>query len=241
MKRILTICLVSLLAFTSCDVVKSIYSEPSESDVLYALTKLMDSSALKAITKMKAVNDKGIGGLLPEELQPVLAGLQATGAIKDLDKVEGTLKNVSGVVVSESGDLMKDAIRQVKFKDAVSIVLGGKDAATAVLKQAMYTSVKQRYSEKISAELTKADPSIEQYWPAAAGTYNLFAKKKVDSNLSDFIAERSVDLLFSSMGAEEGKYRDNIPSVGDQVVSKVFDFYRNRQNGGENQIGGIKF
>lgn len=232
MKKLVLLLVISVFGFTSCGSLGSLFDEPSEAEVLYALRQLLDSSALDAIATLRDLNQQGIGGLLPEEIQPVFETLKLTGAIDDIDKVENTLKDVSATVVDESGIIMKDAVSQVKFTDAISIVLGGKDAATQVLRNAMYTSVKNRYSSKIDTKLQEVDPQILNYWKIGSSAYNLLGKEKVDADLSDFIAERSVDLLFSSMGAKEAEYRENIPSLGDQVVTKVFDYYRNRERMG---------
>lgn len=235
MKRFFSILMISVFSFTSCDTAGILFGEPSAAEVQYALQKLLNSSALDALVKLKAINDEGFGGVLPEELQPVLSTLRATGAIEDLDKVENTLKNVSLDVLNESGDIMKETISELSFTDGVAIVLGGKDAATQVLRENMYTVVKNRYSSKLENELVNVSPEIMNYWQMGSSAYNLLAgsDKKVSGSLPDFVAERSVDLLFSSMGAAEADYRSNIERIGDSVVSKVFNYYENNgQNSG---------
>lgn len=235
MKKYFALILISTFSLVSCGSLGSLFEEPSAAEVEYALQKLLNNSALKALTTLRDVNQQGFGGLLPEELQPIFSTLQATGAIKDIDKIENTLKNVSADVLSESSSLMKETISQLSFTDGVAVVLGGKDAATQVLRDAMYNSVKNRYSSKLEAELMKVEPEILNYWPIATSAYNLLSNsdKKVQGSMPDFLAERSVDLLFTSMGAAEADNRSNIERIGDSVVTKVFDYYRNRQQGRE--------
>ncbi|MBX2845193.1 MAG: DUF4197 domain-containing protein [Saprospiraceae bacterium] len=228
MKKMIFIGMMLCMSFYSCNTAKVLLGEPSEAEVLQALTKVLDSSALKALVTLNKLNKQGAEGLLPEELQPVLATLKTLGLGDDVTKVENTITDVVSTVAAESGGILTDAVKEVNFGDAVSIVLGGEDAATQVLREAMYTTVKKRYSQKIEAELLNQEPEIMQYWGMATGAYNLFAKNKVDANLSDFLAEKAVDAVFLSMGAEEKKIRDNPASLGDAVVKKVFDFYQNR-------------
>jgi len=230
MKKLILLALISCTTFYSCNTAKVLLGEPSEAEVIQALQKTLDSSALKALVTLQKLNSQGAEGILPQELQPVLATLKTLGVGEDIDKIEGSIKDVAATVGAESGGILKEAIKEVKFGDAVSIILGGEDAATRVLKEAMYTTVKKRYSEKIAAELTNKDPEIMNYWGMASGAYNLFSKNKVDDSLPDFLAERSVDALFLAMGAEEKKIRDNPASLGEAVVTKVFDFYKNKQN-----------
>ena len=126
-------------------------------------------------------------------------------------------------MLNEGEGIIKDAISEVKFEDAAAIVLGGEDAATAVLKKTMYTTIKKRYSERMEQELAKTDAL--KYWPIASSAYNVFAKEKVDSSLSDFLSERAVDAAFIAMGKEEAKIRTDYKSLGNSVVTKVFDYY----------------
>lgn len=52
-----------------------------------------------------------------------------------------------------------------------------------------------------------------------------FAKTKVDTRLSDLLAESAVDGMFLAMGHEEQEIRKDPSSLGKAVVTKVFDYY----------------
>ena len=131
-------------------------------------------------------------------------------------------------MLTESEGIVSDAISELKFTDAVAVVLGGEDAATNVLKRAMYDTVKKRYSSRIEQELGKTDAL--KYWPIAASAYNLFARDKMESSLPDFLAERSVDALFIAMGKQEASIRTDYRSLGNSVVTKVFDYYTKKNS-----------
>jgi hypothetical protein len=145
------------------------------------------------------------------------------GLGEDIDKVTKTIGDASNIALKESSAIMADAIKEVSFSDAVAIVVGGENAATQVLKNAMTTVVKKRYSSVLNTQLNKTEAN--KYWPMAAGAYNLLAKNKVEPNLSDFIADKAVDAIFLAMGHEETQLRKDPASVGSAVVSKVFDYY----------------
>jgi hypothetical protein len=203
--------------------------KPTSLETIMAVKEVLNSSAFKAIKTFSKLNsDQGVMAILPEELAPVLNTLKTLGMGEDVEKITQKIGEISALVVDESSGIMKDAISEVKFSDAVSIVIGGEDAATQVLREAMYGSVKKRYSEKLDVELNNAE--VTPYWEMATGTYNLFAKKKVDTNLSDFLAERAVDGVFLAMGKEEKEIRRDPASLGKAVVTKVFDYYKNRKS-----------
>ncbi len=223
MKRLLIYPLLTCLLLSSCATLNQLGIKPSTFETVAALRNVLNSSTFRTISKLKNLNDHGVEGVLPDQLQPVLQTLKTLGLGKDINNISKQVGLASAIALNESKGTLTDAIKQVSFGDAVSVVLGGESAATAVLKKAMYGSVKKRYSARIQTELEKTDAL--QYWPMAASAFNLFSKNKVNSSLPDFLSERAVDAMFIAMGKEEKAIRTDYKSLGNQVVTKVFDYY----------------
>lgn len=227
MKKIIIPLLTLSLLLSSCSTLNKFGIAPTGLETLQAVKELMDSSAFRAVKALNKMNAAGgIKGLLPAELAPVLGTLKTLGVGEEVDMITRKVGDISKLVAGESAGIMKDAISSIKIKDAVGVVLGGEDAATMLLKNAMYGSVKKRYSERLDTELGKTE--VPQYWPMATGAYNLFAKNKVDSDLSGFLAERAVDALFLTMGNEEKQIRKDPKKLQKAVVTKVFDYYQKK-------------
>jgi len=227
MKKIIIPLLTFVVFLSSCSTLNKFGIAPTGLESLNAVKQLMDSSAFRAVKVLNKMNAAGgIEGLLPKELMPVLGTLKTLGVGKEVDMITEKIGGISKLVAGESAGIMKDAISSIKIKDAVGVVLGGEDAATMLLKNAMYGSVKKRYSERLDTELGKTE--VPQYWPMATGAYNLFAKDKVDSDLSGFLAERAVDALFLTMGKEEKQIRKDPKKLQSAVVTKVFDYYQKK-------------
>lgn len=227
MKKALLILLAIATLGSSCATLGALGLKPTNLETVMALKNILNSSTFRALKSLKTLNDDGVTGLLPAELQPVLGTMKTLGYGNEVDKVTSQISSISGLVLNESEGIMADAIKNVSFGDAVSVVLGGEDAATEVLRQAMYGAVKTRYSSRIDQQLQGTEAA--QYWPLATGAYNMFSSNKVDGNLSDFMAERVVDAVFLAMGKEEKQIRSNYEVLGDQVVNKVFDYYTKTQ------------
>jgi len=228
MKRIILLALAFfVMTFSSCSVMNNLGIKPSNLETVMALKNILDSSTFKALNTLKNVNDNGIEGALPTEIGTVLKTLKTVGYGAEVDKVTKSIGNVSKVMLSESEGIVGDAISELKFTDAVAVVLGGEDAATNVLKRAMYSTVKNRYSTRIEEELGKTEALT--YWPIAASAYNLFSKNKMEGSLPDFLAERSVDAIFLAMGKQEASIRTDYKSLGNSVVTKVFDYYTEKK------------
>lgn len=227
MKKILIPFITLSLLLSSCSTLNNLGIAPTNLETIQAVKEIMNSSAFRAIDALQKMNAAGgVEGLLPKELQPVLGTLKTLGVGKEIDQVTKQIGDVSQLVAKESTGIMTDAISSVKITDAVGVVLGAEDAATVLLKNAMYGSVKKRYSERLDNELAKTDAL--QYWPMATGAYNLFAKNKIDNNLSDFLAERAVDALFLTMGKKESQIRQDPAKLQKAVVTKVFDYYQKK-------------
>lgn len=223
MKRIiLSFLAVSVLA-SSCKVLSDLGIKPTNLETIMALKNILDGSTFKAIKKLKNINDNGIEGVLPAEVGTVLNTLKTVGYGDEVEKVTKSIGTASTLVLGESEQIVGDAIKELKFTDAVAVVLGGEDAATNVLKRAMYSTVKKRYSSRLEQELGKTE--VDKYWPIAAGAYNMFSKNKMEGSLPDFLAERAVDGLFLAIGKEEAKARTDYKAIGNSVVTKVFDYY----------------
>lgn len=220
MKNVL---LVSCLAIclSACSTLKNVLIEPTALETVNAIKSILNNSASQAVSTLQTL--KQGEDALPDELKPVLQTLKKLGLEDQIDDIQKAVTTASTVAANESEGIMKDAISEVKFKDAVALVTGGEDAATNVLKEIMYTTVKKRYSDKLDSELGKHD--VIKYWPMATSAYNLFAKDDVEDDLSDFVSERAVDALFLGMANQEKILRGDYTKLGDAVVTKVFDYY----------------
>jgi len=218
--------ILSCFLLASCSSVKNLQYVPSNLEAIAAIKEVMNSSAFRAIQSIGSAQSNGIESILPVEAQPILNTLKTLGLGKEIENINKSVGAVSSVVVSESGPLMEEAIKNIKVTDAANIILGGENAATLALKNAMYGAVKTRYSDRIAQEFQKV-PEVK-YWDTAVSTYNAFAKNKIDSKLEDFVAERAVDAVFIAMGKEEAVIRQNPSNLGKEVVTKVFDYYKNK-------------
>ena len=216
--------------FSSCSTLSKLNIKPSALETVMALQQILNSSTFKAIKKLHKLNSDDPSKALPAEIQPVLAGLKNLGYGAEIEKITKQVGDVSGIVLLESEDIIKQSIKEVDFGDAVSIVTGGKDAATQVLKNNMKVVVRKKYAEKLSGELNKTE--VNKYWPIAANAYNLFSKNKVDASMSNFLADRAVDGVFLAIGHEEQEIRKDYKSLGNAVVNKVFDYYSKNQKTG---------
>jgi len=227
-KTSILLIVMSFLSFSSCSILKDMGLKPTNLETVTALKNILDSSTFRALNSLRNLNNGGIENTLPKEVSTILNTLRTVGYAKEVDQVTNSIGNASQLMLKESEGIVSDAISELKFTDAVAVVVGGEDAATNALKRVMYNTVKNRYSTRLEQELGKTDAL--RYWPIAMNAYNLFAENKIQGTLSDFLAERSVDAIFLAMGKQEASIRQDYRSLGNRVVSKVFDYYTKQQS-----------
>lgn len=232
MKKFYLIGLTISFILASCSGLKNALPIPTDLESALALKDVLNNSTFKAIKTLHGMKNGSAG--LPKQIEPVLSAMRTLGYGDQVEKVKSEIIDASAIVASESEIIMKEAIKEVSFKDAAKIVVTGGDAATGVLKQSMYKTVTNRYSERLDYELQKSD--APKYWPLAAGAYNIFAKEKVNDKLSDFLAKRAVDALFIAVGKEEKKTRVDYKKVGSNVVNKVFNYYQDKKINSKGKI-----
>lgn len=223
MKKFFPVFLTAALMLSSCSMLNQLNLKPSALETEMALREILNSSTFKAVKKLSQLSSDDPSRALPSEFKTVLDGLKTLGYGQEVDKITKQVGTASAVVLKESESIIAESIKEVDFGDAVSIVTGGKDAATQVLKNNMKTVVRRKYAERLDTELGKTEAT--KYWPIAAGAYNIFAKDKIDSSLSNFLADRAVDGVFLAIGHEEQEIRKDYKSLGKAVVTKVFDYY----------------
>ena len=216
---------LTIFILPSCATLQNFLSAPTDLENITAIREVLNSSAFRALTVLAKTTDHGIEGLLPDEVKPVLSTLKTLGLGDEIKKLDDQVGTASEIALLEGKGLMEDAIGELKISDAPAIILGGEDAATQVLRTAMYGAIKKRYGQRLDEEF--ADINELKHWDTAVSTYNLFAKNKIEGSLSDFIAARAVDAIFLGMGKEETEIRKNPSALNNPVVTKVFDYYRN--------------
>lgn len=172
MKSNVVLLLIGVFFFTSCSTLLKTALKPSTFETITAVKEILNSSTFKALTKLKGLTGSDPSQALPPEVNTVLNALSSLGYGTEIEKSKEIVGKASLIMLTESEGIIKDAISEVDLGDAVSIVTGGKDAATQVLNNNMKLSVKKRYSDRLNVELDKSE--VNKYWPIAAGAYNIF-------------------------------------------------------------------
>jgi hypothetical protein len=118
-----------------------------------------------------------------------------------------------------------NSVKQMSLSDAASILLtDNTHAATDYFKNAMSPQLMTAFRPIVdsTANLNGANKA----WSNLATVYNKIplVSNKLQTNLTDFIAARAIDAMFSSVANEEANIRSKYEFRKTDVMKKVFGY-----------------
>ncbi len=161
--------------------------------------------------------------LFPTEAQKVEKTLRSVGLNSLADNVILSLNRAAEDAAKEAKPIFVNAIKQMTITDATNILLGNKDAATSYFKRVTTAQLMEKFSPVITASLSKVGAT--KYWTDAAAAYNKIPLvKPVNTNLTQYVAEKAIEGMFVQVAQEELKIRDNIGARSSSLLQKVFGY-----------------
>ncbi|KGE89867.1 DUF4197 domain-containing protein [Phaeodactylibacter xiamenensis] len=160
--------------------------------------------------------------LLPEEARKVADRLQN---IPGFNQVEETIleKINRGAedAAAKAKPIFVDAIRSMTFRDALDILTGDDNAATAYLNRVTYTKLYDEFNPVIVNSLDKFN--ARQYWGDAVNAYNKIPfVDKADPDLDDYVTRQALSGLFDMVEKKEREIRNNVSARTTDLLKRVF-------------------
>ncbi len=166
--------------------------------------------------------------LFPPEAQKVEKTLRSIGLNSLADNVILSINRAAEDAAKEAKPIFISAIKQMTITDATNILLGNKDAATAYFKRVTTAQLLQKFEPVITSSLSKVGAT--KHWSDAATAYNKIPLvKPVNTNLSNYVAQKAIDGMFYQVALEELKIRDNISARSTSLLQKVFGYADTRK------------
>ncbi|MEJ5993553.1 DUF4197 domain-containing protein [Pedobacter sp. Du54] len=161
--------------------------------------------------------------LFPPEAQKVEKTLRSLGFNALADNVIVSINRAAEDAAKEAKPIFIAAIKQMTITDATNILLGNKDAATTYFKRVTTQQLLQKFEPVITTSLSKVGAT--KYWSDAASAYNKIPLvKPVNTNLSNYVAQKAIDGMFYQVALEELKIRENISARSTTLLQKVFGY-----------------
>lgn len=159
--------------------------------------------------------------LLPPEAQKMEKTLRDIGMGKMADDAIEAINRGAEDAVGFATPIFLDAIKQMTVTDALKLVTGGNNSITEFFKSKTSVKLKEAFMPVINSSLEKTNAT--KYYGDAVTRYNKVPfVKKMNPDLADYVADKTLFALFDRIGMEETNIRNNPAARTSDLLKKVF-------------------
>lgn len=198
----------------------------SDGDVAAALREALTIGTDTAVTKGSAIDgyfaNPDIKILFPEEAAVVesVVGLIPGGDVL-IDEFIQSVNRAAEDAADEATPIIKDAIVNITFDDAMTILNGSDTAATNYLRLKTFSDLYTAFKPDIQNSLEGV--GAQQAWEEVIDLYNTIPfVEDVNTDLADYSTNKGLDGLFILLGQEEGKIRTDVEHQVTSLLQEVF-------------------
>ncbi len=165
--------------------------------------------------------DLAVRILLPGTTGKVASKLMRTGDKLGLTtKLTKSLNDAAGLAALEAKPVFRKAIDGLSISDVPGIV-GKNDGATQYLQQSAGTELSSKVRPLIESALGRVG-AYDKLTKLNQSTSGLLGFAKLDNGgLTDSVTQQALKGIFSYMGKEEGKLRNNILGIGSGLLNGI--------------------
>src|SRR5882672_1639029 len=158
---------------------------------------------------------------LPDSLKKYEKLMRNVGMGKYADELVLTMNRAAEAAVPEAKKLFTDSIRKMSVQDAKGILTGGQTSGTDYFKRSTADQLREKFLPVVKRATAKVRLA-EKYNQYAQKGVQFGLVKKDQANLDDYVTQKALDGLFTMVGEEEKKIRQNPVQAGSDIIRKVF-------------------
>jgi hypothetical protein len=197
----------------------------SLTDINAGLKEALNNGITKQVSKLTSEDgfykNELVKIVLPEELQKVDRTLRSLGMSNLADQGLLVLNRAAENAVKEATPIFVDAVKNMSFNDAKSILMGNEKAATTYLETATSNALYDKFSPVIATSLNKVN--ADKIWNQMISKYNSIPLvKKVNPDLKDYVTKQTMKGVFTMIAIEEKEIRVNLKSRTSSLLQSVF-------------------
>ncbi|MFV8343367.1 DUF4197 domain-containing protein [Flavobacterium sp. XS2P39] len=223
--------LMVAVSFSSCAEMQQVLNQLPQTqgiggvDISGGLKEALNNGISKQVTKLTATDgfyrNEAVKILLPEELRKVDTGLRRIGLSSLADEGLKVLNRAAEDAVKEATPIFVDAVRNMTFMDAKSILMGNESSATNYLQNSTTTALYGKFNPVIKNSFTKV--GADKVWTNIITKYNSIPLvNKVNPDLTDYVTNQALNGVFKMVAVEEKNIRTNLSSRTSVLLQKVF-------------------
>jgi hypothetical protein len=152
--------------------------------------------------------------------------LRDIGLGKTVDQAILSMNRAAEDASKYVGNIFVNSIKQMTIEDALGILKGGDFAATDYLKRTTTTQLTAACKPVVTHSLQFVNAT--KYWKDVFTAYNRFSSNPVNTDLSDYVTQKTLDGLFYHIGLAEQKIRKDSAARITEILKKVFGYQASR-------------
>jgi hypothetical protein len=235
MKKILVLAVA--ISLSSCAEMQQVMNQFPQTqgiggvDIAGGLKEALNNGISKQVTKLTATDgfyrNEAVKILLPEELRKVDSGLRRIGLSSLADEGLKVLNRAAEDAVKEATPIFVDAVRNMTFMDAKTILMGNESSATNYLQNSTSTALYGKFNPVIKNSFTKV--GADKVWTNIITKYNSIPLvNKVNPDLTDYVTNQALNGVFKMVAVEEKNIRTNLSARTSVLLQKVFAMQDNK-------------
>ncbi len=198
----------------------------SNADIISGLKEALSNAVGNAIASLGTpggyLNNLDVKIPMPENLQTIERTARALGQGELADEFIASMNNAAEKSVPETVSIFAEAITNMSFSDARSILEGPDNAATSFFQKSSSTELFDLILP-IVKETTNAVGVTNDYKSLMSSVSVLSSMAGMEtSDLDSYITDKTIAGLFTVMALEEKKIRDNPAERTTDLLKKVF-------------------
>ena len=158
---------------------------------------------------------------LPGYLEDVSRLLKNFGQGQRMEALVTSINRAAEAAVPMGKDLLVNAVRNMNINDAKKILMGGETSVTRFFADKTREPLSMRFLPVVTRATEKVDLA-NQYNQFAARAAGFGLVKKEDASIEQYVTGRSLAGLYTIIGEEERKIRQNPVGSGSAILGKVF-------------------
>jgi hypothetical protein len=228
MKKVMMVVLV--FSFFSCAEMQQVMNQLPQTqgfglDISAGLKEALNNGISKQVTKLTATDgfyrNEAVKILLPDELKKVDSSLRKMGLGSLADEGLKVLNHAAEDAVKEATPIFVDAVRNMSFYDAKSILMGNDNAATMYLQNSTSTALYGKFNPVIKNSFTKV--GADKVWANIINKYNRIPfVQKVNPDLTDYVTNQAMAGVFKMIAVEEKNIRTDLNARTSTLLQQVF-------------------
>ena len=227
-KKLLLSSLIILFLFPKCDTLKKVASilAPSEFEMAMGLKEALSQGLFRSFDAFQdPAGNPLVRFVFPGEAAKIEKTLRDVGLDKLVDQVTGKFTRATSSAVRAAKPIFLQSLRDMSIRDAAGILItDNTHAATEYFKTNMSPQLMVAFRPIVDSTINVEGANRD--WKQITDVYNKipFINKPLETSLTDFIAARAIDGMFSIVANEEEQIRTKYEFRKTDLMKRVFGY-----------------